>query len=77
VYYRIGDIARELDEEPHVIRFWEGEFHLRPQRSKKGQRVYSEAHLAKLRLIRFLIRDELYTLDGARRQLKRLDQWAI
>lgn len=75
MYYRIGDVARQLDEEPHVVRFWEEEFRLRPLRSQKGQRVYTEAHLARLRLIRFLIREELYTLDGARRQLQRLSEF--
>lgn len=76
MYYRIGDVARELDEEPHVLRFWESEFNLRPERSKSGHRVYTPKHLAKLRLIRFLIREELYTLDGARKQLRRLEEWA-
>lgn len=74
-WYRIGDVCRQLDEEPHVLRFWESEFQLRPNRSKKGQRVYTEAHLAKLRLIRFLVRDELYTLEGAKRQIRRLNEW--
>lgn len=72
MYYRIGDVCRELDEEPHVVRFWESEFRLRPQRSTKGQRVYTTEHLAKLRLIRFLLREELFTIQGARRQLQRL-----
>ena len=72
MYYRIGDVARALDVETHVIRFWEEEFRLRPLRSRKGQRVYTEKHLAKLRLIRFLVRQELFTLEGARRQLQRL-----
>lgn len=74
-WVRIGDLARELDVEPHVLRFWESEFHLRPNRAKSGQRVYTEAQQNRLRLIRFLLREELYTVDGARRQLRRLNEF--
>ncbi len=76
MYYRIGDLSRELDEVPHVIRFWESEFRLTPLRSKKGQRVYNERQVARLRLIRFLLREELYSIPGAKRQLQRLQEWA-
>lgn len=72
-WLRIGEVCRQLDEEPHVLRFWESEFHLRPNRIKGRQRVYTPEQLNKLRLIRWLLREELYTLDGARRQLKRLE----
>ena len=75
VWYRIGDVARLLDEDTHVIRFWESELRLRAPRSAKGQRWYTEKHLAKLRLVRWLLREELYTIDGARRQLERLQGW--
>lgn len=75
MYYRIGDVARQLDVEPHVVRHWESEFRIRPLRSKKGQRVYAPQHLGKLRLIKWLLYTELFTVEGARRQLKRLSEF--
>ena len=42
LYYRIGEVAGIVGVEPHVLRYWETEFRsIRPQKSAKGQRVYS------------------------------------
>ncbi len=69
--YRIGEAARLLDLEGYVLRFWETEFsQLRPMRTAKGQRIYSEADLALLRRIRFLLHEQGMTIEGARRVLE-------
>ncbi len=68
--YRIGEAARLLDLEGYVLRYWETEFaQLRPGRTPKGQRVYSEADLALLRRIRELLHERGMTIEGARRVL--------
>lgn len=68
--YRIGEAARLLDLESYVLRYWETEFtQLRPGRTLKGQRVYSEADLALLRRIRDLLHERGMTIEGARRVL--------
>jgi hypothetical protein len=42
LYYRIGEVAQIVGVQPHVLRYWETEFRtIRPQKSHKGQRVYS------------------------------------
>ena len=54
--YRIGEAARLLKLEGYVLRFWETEFEqLRPLRTPKGQRLYSDADLVVLRRIRTLL----------------------
>jgi DNA-binding transcriptional MerR regulator len=72
-WFRIGDISRWLEVEPHVLRFWETEFadelsHL--ERSKSGQRVYSRRHAVVFGAIKELLYTELYTIAGAKRQLR-------
>lgn len=68
--YRIGEAARLLDLEGYVLRYWETEFaQLRPGRTPKGQRLYSEADLALLRRIRDLLHGRGMTIEGARRVL--------
>ena len=68
--YRIGEAARLLDLEGYVLRFWETEFsQLRPVRTAKGQRIYSEADIALLRRIRFHLHEQGLTIEGARRVL--------
>lgn len=68
--YRIGDTADMLQLKTSVLRFWESQFpQLRPLRTGKGQRLYSEDSLTLLRRIRFLLYDMGMTIDGARRVL--------
>ena len=70
--YRIGEVARWLNEPPYVLRFWETEFGwlLKAGRSKSSQRVYTRTHLAHFATIQHLLRVELYTIAGAKRQLE-------
>lgn len=75
-FYRIGEIARWLDLETHVLRFWQTEFYDalgHVQRSKlgpKGQRVFSRRQALTFGIIRELLHVELYTIEGAKRQLR-------
>ena len=71
IYFRIGEVARLLAVAPHVIRFWETEFKsLRPQKSSTGQRVYTRRDVERLAAIRRLLKEERYTIEGARKYLR-------
>jgi len=66
--YRIGEAARILNLQTSVLRFWEGEFpELRPVRTPKGQRLYSEKDMELLQKIRSLLHEQGMTIEGARR----------
>ena len=46
LYYKIGEACKLLDIPPYKLRYWETEFpFLAPDKSKSGQRVYSEREL--------------------------------
>ncbi|MEN3027250.1 MAG: MerR family transcriptional regulator [Chlorobiota bacterium] len=67
-YYRIGEVARLLGEQPHTLRHWERSFgQPRPRRGPMGERLYSEADIVVLRRIQHLLRVERYTLSRALR----------
>lgn len=72
--YRIGAVAKLLGEPTHVIRFWQKQFGVRDERSKKRQRVFSEATVCKLLLIQALLRVELYTISGAKLRLSSVNR---
>lgn len=60
-----------IGEEQHVLRYWEREFiQLKPQKNRAGNRVYTAKDLAVLRLIKKLLREERYTVAGAKEHLK-------
>lgn len=68
--YKIGEVATRTGLKPFVLRFWETEFpQLVPVRTKKGQRLYTEEHLALIGRIKTLLYEEKLTIDGARRRL--------
>jgi len=72
LYYSIGEVAQLAGEEPHVLRYWESEFpQLHPRKNRAGNRVYTNEDIDLVFRIRRLLRDEKYTIDGARQALRR------
>jgi DNA-binding transcriptional MerR regulator len=70
LYYRIGEVAEIVGVQPHVLRYWETEFRsIRPQKSTKGQRVYSRRDVEKLLRVKDLLRHQGFTIAGARKRL--------
>lgn len=49
--YTISDLAAEFDISPSTIRFYEEKGLLSPERSQGNQRVYSQKHRGRLKLI--------------------------
>lgn len=71
LYYRIGEVAHIVGVEPHVLRYWETEFRsIRPQKSHKGQRVYSRKDVEKLLRVKDLLKNQGFTIAGARKKLR-------
>ncbi|AGW13202.1 MerR family transcriptional regulator [Megalodesulfovibrio gigas] len=69
--YKIGEVARLLDVNSSVLRYWETEFpRLTPVRTEGGQRLYTPAHLVLLKEIKRLLYDEKRTIQGARQALE-------
>lgn len=71
IYYKIGDVADMLDVLPSTLRFWEKEFpECAPRRSDKNIRFYSAANIEKLKMIRYLVKDEGLRIEAARERLR-------
>ena len=70
LFFRIGEAAQLVGVEPHVLRYWESEFRMRPQRSASGQRMYRRKDIARFLRIRKLLHDEGFTIAGARKALQ-------
>lgn len=68
----IGDVAQELNVEPHVIRFWEEQFpQIQPEIGKGGRRYYYNKQLKVLKRIKKFLHDEGYTIAGLQKLLKK------
>ena len=71
LFYKIGEACKLVDIQPYVLRYWETEFpFLQPEKSKSGQRVYSDRELDIIRRIKALLYEEGYTIAGAKKKLE-------
>jgi DNA-binding transcriptional MerR regulator len=54
-----------------VLRYWETEFRsIRPQKSRKGQRIYSRKDVDRLLKVRELLYTHGFTIAGARKRMR-------
>jgi DNA-binding transcriptional MerR regulator len=67
----ISTAARITGVEIHTLRYWEHEFaeFLCPERTNGGQRRYRPEDIQTLFTIKRLLRDEMFSIAGARRTL--------
>ena len=72
LYYRIGEVSAMAGVPAYELRFWENEFpSVRPRRTDAGQRLYRQADIERILLIKHLLHEKRFTIQGARQYLKR------
>ncbi len=73
-YLKIRDVCELLKISPHTLRYWEKEFseYIEPFRSVGGHRLYDDHAIRKLLELRHLLKEEMYSINGARKQLNLL-----
>ncbi len=71
LFYTIGEVAARFDVNASLIRFWEKEFDsIKPQKNKKGNRLFTKEDLDNFHLIFHLVKERGYTLQGAKQKMK-------
>lgn len=72
-YYSIGEVCDLVGLKPHVLRYWESQFPpLNPSKNRAGNRVYQRREIRLIILVKQLLYEEKYTIEGARRKLEAL-----
>lgn len=72
LYWSIGEVASELDVNASLIRYWEKEFGMvKPKRTGRGDRLYTRKDIELLKRIKHLVKQQGFTLNGAREAMKR------
>ncbi len=70
MYYSIGEIAKAFNVNTSLIRFWDKEFDcINPRKNRKGNRMFRPADVQKIELIYHLVKEQGYTIDGARKKM--------
>jgi len=71
LYYSISEVSRITGLEQYVLRYWETEFpELKPAKNRAGNRIYTNKDIKLIMHIKKLLRDEKYTIEGAKQILK-------
>ena len=73
LYYSITEVGEITGLKPHILRYWETEFpFLRPKRNRAGNRAYRKKDIEMILVIRRLLYDEGYTIEGAKLKIRQL-----
>ena len=69
-FFSIGDVCSLTDLKPHVLRYWESQFRfLHPAKNRSGNRVYQRREIELILLVKHLLYEEKYTIEGARQKV--------
>ncbi|HSM59368.1 MAG TPA: MerR family transcriptional regulator [Longimicrobiales bacterium] len=72
-YYSIGEVCDLTGLKPHVLRYWETQFEvLNPTKNRAGNRVYRPKEVELILLVRHLLYEQKYTIEGARNRLQEM-----
>ena len=72
LYYTIGEVAMMFGVSSSLIRYWESEFPaLKPKKNKKGDRRFTKKDIELLERIYTLVKERGFTLDGAKKELRK------
>lgn len=70
LYYSISEVSKITDLEQYVLRYWETEFEqLKPAKNRAGNRIYTNRDIKLILYIKKLLREERYTIEGAKQIL--------
>jgi DNA-binding transcriptional MerR regulator len=72
-YYSISEVCEITGLKQHVLRYWESQFALlNPAKNRSGNRVYQRKEIRLILLVKKLLYEEKYTIEGAKAKLEQL-----
>tara|TARA_B100001939_G_scaffold340109_1_gene347734 strand:+ start:479 stop:811 length:333 start_codon:yes stop_codon:yes gene_type:complete len=70
-YYSIGEVAKFLEVNTSLLRFWEKEFkQISPKKKRSGIRKFTSSDVETLQVIFSLLKEKKMTIEGAKRHLE-------
>jgi DNA-binding transcriptional MerR regulator len=74
LYYSISEVGKITGLEQYVLRYWESEFDdLKPSKNRAGNRIYTNKDIQVILKIKKLLKEEKYTIDGAKKILQEIE----
>jgi DNA-binding transcriptional MerR regulator len=74
LFFAIREVSELCDVEPHVLRYWETEFHhIKPVKKSGNRRFYRQRDIYSILQIKHLLYDLNFTIKGAKKRLQQGD----
>ncbi len=71
--FKIGEVADHVGVKQYVLRYWESEFNgFQPEKSKNGQRIYTKRDMETALIIKKLLHEDRFSIEGAKSALNKL-----
>ena len=71
-YFSITEVADQMDLSASQLRYWEKEFALlKPKTNARGKRFYHQSDIEVIEQIKWLVKDQGYTIVGARKAMRK------
>lgn len=72
IYYSMGEVTEMFDVEASLIRYWCSQFScLRPKRNAKGNRLFTQQDIERLKRIHHLLKEKKMTIEGAQKAMRK------
>ena len=71
-YYSIGEVCQITGLKPHVLRYWETQFWDSCRSRIALNRAYRRREIEMVQLVKELLYEKKYTIEGARRRLEEM-----
>ena len=70
-YYSIKEVSEMLGIPDSTLRYWEKEFkEIAPKKNAKGIRHYTMDDIEQIKKVKFLVKDNSLTINGAKTRMK-------
>lgn len=74
-YYSVSEVSELTGLKAHVLRYWETQFDvISPSKNRGGTRVYQAEEIERILLVKQLLYERRFTIQGARQKLKEMRQ---
>ena len=71
LYHSISEVCTITGVQTYILRYWESEFRvLNPHKTSGGRRAYTPEDIDLILLIKKLLYEDKYSIEGARRKLE-------
>ena len=76
-YFSITEVAEKMGLNASQLRYWEKEFTaLKPKTNARGKRFYNQSDIEIIGQIKWLVKDQGYTISGARKAMRKRSEVA-